>query len=277
MKNKKNGKIGLDIGGSYIRIILFANNRVIFRYKTITPKNKNYFIREIKNVICRVFDNTSKFKITKINIGIAGVLDIKEGKILTSPNLTFLKNLKIRELLQKEFEIPVKIDNDARCFTRAETFLGAGKKYKNIVGITLGTGVGGGIIINKNIYYGNNFSAGEIGHSIIKLKVTNERLKIGKKIAQTFEDLASSKFLKRRKPNLPFFKNLAVGIANIVNILDPEIIILGGGITQNLTNNAIKKIRNIAKKFILSPKSKNFKLVKGRLGEYASAIGAAIM
>ncbi len=274
---KKNGIIGLDVGGSYIRAILFANNRIVFKHKIITPKNRKNFIRDIKNIICRVFDNAANFKIKKINIGIAGVLDFKKGKILISPNLKFLKNLKIAGIIGKEFEMPVKIDNDARCFTRAEAFLGAGKKYKNIVGITLGTGVGGGIIINKKMHYGGNFSAGEIGHSIIKLKVESEKLKVGEKIGQTFEDLASRKFLKRQKPNPPFLKNLAVGVANIVNILDPEIIILGGGIAQNLSGSTIKKIQKIAKKLILSPKSKNLKLAKSRLGEYAGATGAAMI
>ncbi len=265
-KNKQYNIIGLDIGASYLRGVLLSDRGVNFCYKSATPKNKKDFIFAIKRAILEIKKFARDVKIGRIGIGIAGVSDIKKGILFLSPNIKFLKNFRIKEILKKDFNIPVFVDNDARCFARAEFEIGSGKNFKDGVCITLGSGVGGGIIIGGKVYYGHNYSAGEIGHMVLNLKTR-----------QTFEDLASQKFLQGKKPNNAFFNQLGIGIANIINILNPEIIILGGGISQELSLKDLIRIKKIAAKFIVSLKSKNFKLKKSGLGEYAGAIGAALM
>ncbi|MEK7087149.1 MAG: ROK family protein [Patescibacteria group bacterium] len=250
--------VGIDIGGSKINAVIFYDGKVFKKAKIQTPqKNRDYFLEALEALVIKLIRDLGDKKISGIGCGVAGVLDLKSGIILNAPNLQFLNNFNIKNWLSKKFNCDVKIDNDARCFTRGEFLFGAGKGYKNIVGITLGTGIGGGIIINGKMFYGASSAAGELGHMMMSF------------------DKDWEFFAIKQTKNLE--KYLGIGLANIVNILDPEIIIFGGG-AAHMLKSLLAEAKKIMNKFIISPKSKkNVKILFGKLGENAGAIGAAAL
>ena len=256
--------IGVDIGGSKINAIIFNNalpasgqGNVLKKIKIPTPKNLKEFLEKLEALIENLISYAGGKKISGIGCGLAGAMDLKKGNILNAPNLRFLNNFNIKNWLEEKFDLYVKIDNDARCFTRAEYLLGFGRGYQNIVGITFGTGIGGGIIIDGKIFYGANNSAGELGHMVLNSEKDWEFLML-----KQVKDLE---------------KNLGIGFANIINILDPEIIVISGG-ASSMLKSLLPEAKKIMNKFIISPKSKkNVKIINGKLGENAGAIGAAAL
>ena len=260
--------IGIDIGGSKIRAVLFKGGKVLKGIKIpVSLKNREEFLEKLEALVRKLISGAGNKEILGIGCGVAGALDLEKGVILRAPNLRLLNNFNIKNWLEKKFVCDVKIDNDARSFLRAEYMFGAGRGYKNLIGITLGTGIGGGVIINGKMFYGANDSAGELGHMIIDHGKDLEILTV--KLARKF------KFSKTSIKE--FKKNIIIGLANIINILDPEAIIIGGGAAENV-KTFLPKIKAAAVKFIISPKSqKNVKIILGKLGENAGAIGAAAL
>lgn len=250
--------IGIDIGGSKIKAIIFNDGKVLKSAKILTPKkSRKKFLKELEALVRKLILDLGDKKILGIGCGVAGALDLEKGIVLGATNIKILNNFNIKNWLEKKFSCEVKIDNDARCFIRAEYVFGAGRGCKNLVGVTLGTGVGGGIIINGKMFYGGNGSAGELGHMLINSEKDWGFL------------------LLKQKKNRE--KNLGIGFANIVNILDPEIIIIGGG-ASGAFKSLLSEAKKIMNKFIISPKSrKNVKIIIGKLGENAGAVGAAAL
>lgn len=260
--------IGVDIGGSNIRAILFRNSKVIKSAKITTPKkNRKEFSEKLEMLIDQIILGIDKKEILGIGCGAAGALDLGKGVILNAPNIKILNGFNIKNWLHKKFGCEVKIDNDARCFLRGEYLFGAGKGYKNLVGVTFGTGVGGGIIINGKMVYGANDSIGELGHMVINEGKDWEALTVKQARKLKFSKISVEEFKK----------NLGIGFSNIVNVLDPEIIIVGGGAAKTI-EKFLPKIKTITNKLIISSKSrKNVKILIGELGEDAGAIGAAAL
>ena len=285
--------IGIDIGASNIKFVLMDKTRILKKHKIATPKTKKELIEALKSNIRGISASIGISKIAGIGIGVLGPIDRKSCKIINPPNLKILENCEICKILRKDFKTRIKIENDANCFAFAEAKMGAGKRANIVLGITLGSGVGGGLIIENKIYHGAFGSAGEIGHMAINF----DGLKCGCGSVGCFEAYASQKYISARtkisaseldklakKGNKAakeiwedFGKNLGIGIANLVNILDPEIVVVGGGFSQ-AGEFILKPARDEAKKRILSPLSrKNVKIKKSKLGDFAGAIGACLM
>ncbi len=250
--------LGIDVGGSKIRGILLdsSKKRWSFAFNVNTSKNRKKFLKILEKEIARIIKGR---KIAGIGIGLPGIIDIKNGILIEAPHLPFLKNWHAQKFFSK-FNKNLKFDNDSRCFVVGETMLGAGKGYKNIIGIAIGTGIGGGIVINNKIYYGKYYGAGEFGKMVIDNK-------------KTFEQMgAKEAFLKTGNTS----KIIGIGVANLINILDPEIVILGGG---GIYSGKVKlgNVRKTAKKYIMSPLGKKTPIIKGKLGENSQAIGAALL
>lgn len=247
-------KLGIDVGGTKIKAILLDNkNKSVLVFNIATPKNKKAFLENLEREISKIIKNKN---ISGIGIGLPGTIDIKRGVLIKAKNLPYLKNWQVKKSFLK-FNKNIKIENDSRCFLIAEAFLGAGRKYKNIVALTIGTGIGGGIMINGKIYYGKNYVAGEFGYTIIQDEKTLEQLG------------AKNAFLKYGDRS----EIIGIGVANLINSFDPEVVILGGG---RITNKGINLdvVKKTAKKYILF---KNTPIVKTKLGENSQAIGAALL
>lgn len=248
--------LGIDIGGTKIKAILLniKSGRHFSAFEGKTPINLPAFNKFLEKGIREVI---KKNKISGIGIGLPGV--IKNRKLIKAPHVPFLKNWNGYKFLSR-FYVPVKVENDSRCFLIAEAKLGAGKAYKNIAAMTIGTGIGGGLMIDGKIYHGKNNSAGEFGHMIIGKRETLEKLG------------AKKAFLKMGDRS----EIIGIGVANIINSFDPDIVILGGG---GVASGGVKLdiVGKIAKKYIISPLAKKTPIIKSKLGKNASAIGAALL
>ncbi len=285
--------IGVDIGKTKISFVLLKNWRVISRQKVFTPKNKKGIIKTVEENIKKLINDIPKRDILGIGIGAPGPLNKKGDLVLNPPNLKSLKNCPLAKIIEKDLKIKTRMENDVNCFTLAEAILGAGKNQETVVGITLGSGIGGGIVIKKKIFRGAFGSAGEIGHMVIK----SDGFKCSCGNQGCFEEYASEKFLKRKSKLLPLElerkakkgdkkakriyqelgRNLGIGLTNIINILDPDIIVIGGSIAKagSLILNPAKKE---VEKRVLSPQSKkSVKIKVAKLGEFSGAIGVALL
>jgi len=286
--------IGLDLGGTKINAALIRRDKILKQVKIPTENNKGkrHVVNRITASLKEVIKGTKKRDITGIGIGSPGPLDMEKGRILKTPNLTALRNFILRGYIHSKFKLKTYITNDVNAMALGENVYGAGKKYTEIVCLTIGTGLGGAVIVNDEIYYGKG-NAGEIGHMIIM--ENGYRCGCGRK--GCFEAYVSSKGVAReskkifRKALLPLdIENMArkgnkkakevyrrtgvhlgVGMASITSILDPQAIIIGGGIAHAgkiLFNSAIKELK---KRSINKPP----KVIGAKLGKNAGVIGAA--
>ncbi len=240
--------LGVDIGGSKIHFGLWDGKKVVERRET-----EEVSLETLKQGV-------SYFEVRRVGIGVPGIVDFKTGKTLRCQNLKNFDGLNLKKILKKD----VRVDNDANCFLRAEALLGAGKGYKYVLGITMGTGIGGGIVIKEKssvlknrrgdlIYKGADGSAGEFGQMVIQDGKTWEEL---------YREL-------RNKPDQAEEIH-SKAMANLINIFNPELIVIGG---------RAAKVPNMksAEKYILSPLAKKAKIVLSRRGDDAGAIGAALL
>lgn len=285
--------IGIDIGATKVLLALIKNKKAIKIQKIATPKNKALFLKMLKESVKEI---KAGFKIQGIGIAVAGILNQKKDRVLVSPNLKFLKNIPLAKILQKTFKIPIKMENDANCFTLSEAILGAGKNYKTALGITLGSGVGSGFITKKQKT--NNgaiiecLKNPEAGHHIIRFD--------GEKCSCSnigcWEAYASQKFFQRKNTNSietckkadrgdeksreilqEYGKYVGIGLANLVNILEPEVIILGGGLSNGWRYFLASAKKEMEKRIISPLFQKKAKIKIAQLGECSCALGAGLL
>ena len=265
--------LALDIGGTNIRIANVSKTSIKNKIIIPNPKTKTLLIKSITNLI----DKYPKPK--SISIGIAGF--VNKGIILNSPNMKDVKNLNLAKILKSKYKCPVYIENDANCAGLAELYYGAGKGKKNFILLTLGTGVGGAIIINGKLYKGNGF-AGEQGHMEINGKHLESQASgtaatiMGKKSKIKCSNALDIEICARQgdKKAIKIYKdigyNLGIAILNLVYLLDPDVIILGGGFAR--APYLMEGINKATSQDILKRK---IKIVKAQTGVDAGLIGAA--
>ncbi|RLE39016.1 hypothetical protein DRJ17_02375 [Candidatus Woesearchaeota archaeon] len=285
--------LGLDIGGTKIEGAIISDKGKIFdKYRTETHAEKSRLA--IVNNITTVIKKLINTEIIGIGLGVPGFVD-KHGKILFMPNISKLINFNIKTYLEKKFKLPIKIDNDANCFTLAEHLYGAGRGYDNMIGLILGTGIGAGIIINGKIYAGKTGSAGEFGHCIIdptadeihrNYKGDFESFCSGPNIVARYkeaggknQDVTVEHILKLKSSDSvakqirkETIKYLAIGVGNIINSLNPDIIVFGGGVSNA---NFYRDLKHELKRYTIPEPLKHVKILKNKLGGDSGVIGAA--
>jgi len=278
--------IGIDLGGTNIKTALVTlNGKIIKKYETSTETRKG-----AKTVINNIISAIKKIKLGKIlgiGIGSPGPLNYKKGIITNPVNLPFI-NTPLRRIIQNKFKTKVFLDNDANCFALAEAVFGQGKKYENVVGITLGTGIGGGFIINKKIYHGRD-NAAELGHMTIKYdgpksKCGNNGCIETHVAARGIKRIYGSKdpysiyklALNGNKKSIKTFDGigyyLGIGLTNIIYAFDPDIIIIGGKISNSWKFFSKTMNKTVKERYF----SKPCKIVKSNLKE-AGILGAAAL
>jgi glucokinase len=253
--------LGIDIGATSIKTVLF-NEGAIKSSIVPTPKNKKALLKAVAEIIydAKTIDGKSA-KLDRFGVGFAGVVDLKSGKLSGAPNLPFMNGFNLGAYL-KSLHSGAKINNDAKCALLAELKFGHAAKFKNSVLIAIGTGIGGGVLINGEMYYGQG-AAGELGHIILDR-------------GKTYENLAGGKALKHYGPSEIAKVGLYTGMAcvNIVRILNPDVIILSGGVVVKNPRIA-KDAAKIMKRHLPARYTKSTKILVSKLGEFAGAIGAA--
>ncbi|MBI2055205.1 MAG: ROK family protein [Candidatus Sungbacteria bacterium] len=252
--------LGIDIGASKVGAVILSGHKKerVKYWEASTAKNLAGWKKDMERLIIRSRGN-AKGSISGISVGVAGVVDVKKGKVLKSPNIPFLNGFNVAKFFKK-FASRVRVDNDVRCFLRAEVAWGAAKNHKDVVALAVGTGVGGAVMTNGKIIYGHGGSAGEFGHMVVEK-------------GKTLEELGNAKACKSSSY---WNQVLGLGVANVINALNPEMVILGGGIVFSKYFH-LGEVRRVARSKIISPKAKHTPIVKGKLGPAGQAIGAALL
>ncbi len=166
MTKKIKYAIGVDLGGTTIKLGIVTNTGRLIKKISVRTEAEKGPKKVIGNIISGIneLNAKSKYKIEGIGIGCPGVVTPGKGIVENPPNLPGWEKVNIGKIIHQEFKRPVLVDNDANAAAIGELTFGSGKNYKSFIMITLGTGVGGGIVINKKIYHGDFGAAGEIGH-----------------------------------------------------------------------------------------------------------------
>lgn len=248
--------LAIDIGGTYIRIADVSGKKVRNRTVIKTPSKKTKILESLVSQIKRY--GTRHL----VCISVAGF--VKDGKVVLSPNVD-LNDVDLKKYLEGALNVRVYVQNDAKCAAIAENYYGLGTKYKDFVYLTIGTGIGGAIMIDNALYEGHSF-AGEFGHMI----VTDEEFEKSSS-GKAFTKMINHK--TKRGAYKIIQKNLSTGILNIIYALDPEAIIIGGGYgSDEVDVQALRK--EVLKKDLLKRK---IDIKKSALLGDDSLIGAAIL
>ncbi len=247
--------LGIDIGGTSAKIgIVDKENRVIAETKVVTGvKKAEEIIENIAKAALQLMEehNISMEQCGKVGVGVPGLVDKKEGMVLYSNNLQW-ENVKLAEEFKKYLPLPVSIANDADCAALGEAVAGAGRGVQNLVMLTLGTGVGGGVILNGQLFTGSILGGIELGHMVIHEKgelctcgrrgcleayasATAMRREAKKAYGTSLEPLeifekANANDEKAKAIVHNYIQDLGTGVINLVNVFRPERIIFGGGI-----------------------------------------------
>jgi glucokinase len=304
--------VGVDLGGTKIDAVLAddcGNIKKRELKETRAGEGPNAVIQRIIDAVKSV---SSDNKIAAVGIGAAGIIDVETGLITVSPNLPGWHNIKLKEILERELDVITFVDNDATVATIGEHKFGIAVRCDHFVCVTLGTGIGGGVVTNGQIYRGICGSAGEIGHMTID--INGPLCACGNR--GCWESLASGTALEREakdkiaqgiKTSIPNYakgnrrvtaKNIylaaqdgdslakglieqlgfyvGVGLANLVNIFNPQLIVISGGVSrmgEMLLEPARKTVRERA--FELSAKAARVEV--SSLGYDAGPLGAVAL
>lgn len=263
-------RIGVDIGGTNL-VAGLVDDKFNLVAKVDTPANAKRTDREIIDdiiMLCKKLmaqNNLEVSDIEAIGLGVPGCFDNDNGVIVFCENINFL-NTPVGEWIRREIDVPVYLGNDADCAALGEAYAGATKNAAHSVMVTIGTGIGGGIIINKKIYNGFNGCGGELGHMVIKsdgelcgcgrrgcfeaygsatalVKQTKDAITKNPEsyLAKTpLEEVNGKTAFDAMRAGCPvgtavvekYVENFATGITNIINIFQPEMVVIGGGVSK---------------------------------------------
>lgn len=273
--------IALDVGATKIRAGIVVRNKILKTIKRPTQSKlgKKVVLKNIRDVITKLKQEQTG-QLEKIGVGIAGQVDRDQGLVRATGNFKAdFKNVKLAGEIKKKWRVPVTVDNDVKCFTRAENAYGAGRGLQNVVGLTLGTGIGGGVVMNGQMWRGKNNTAGEFGHMKISGQWVGNLPTCGLGEKYCWESVASGrawqginkKYGKKKADEIIVF-NIVTGLLNICYIINPEVIILGGGLLEH--PDILPKIKKEFKKRALWSWLTQTKIVRAKLGDEAILLGA---
>jgi glucokinase len=311
--------IGVDLGGTNIKFgIVSEKGKVLHKGMLSAQANlgRESILNNIKKAIeeSLTFAQQKKLRIKGIGVGSPGTVNLESGKIEGScPNLPQMVNVYLKKWLSRYFKFPIFVDNDANLMALAESKFGAAKGYKDALCITLGTGIGGGIILDGKVFRGSHFAGAEFGHMTIcyngrkcncggigclemyasapamvsdaKRLLHRNRKSIIHKLVRGDLDKLTTKiiFEAERKGDVlasdiinQACAYLGAGIASAVNLLNPQVVVIGGGVSEG-GNNFIKRIEKEVKRRAFPTATKNLKIVKAKLSNAAGFIGAAML
>lgn len=246
--------ICLDIGGTSIKYgLLNVEGEILISGSIPTRiiKDENYILADVKKIIQNIQEEYgSIYKIEGVSISTAGVVDPSEGKVVYSgPTIPHYTGTDLKKEIEKNFKLSCQVENDVNCAGLGEFWKGAGRNSRSMVCLTIGTGIGGSIILEGKLFNGFSFTAGEIGYmdvngnyiqNIASTKYLVDRVKSEKKELEGIECQLTGREIFELAKNGDsicvnaiddLIKNLSVGLRNIIYLLNPEVIVIGGGIT----------------------------------------------
>ena len=309
--------IGADLGGTNFRAAAISEKGTI-SHRVKVPSGASIGRKHVTNlIISHINEIKEKLKggdhsVVGVGIGIPGIVNSDQGIVYQSPHFPDWRKFDVRSVLEKGIGGKICVDNDVNMVALGEMWKGAGKGHKNFVMLTLGTGIGGGVIIDNKIHHGDSGFAGEMGHIIIErngprcncggkgcLEMYASATGIRLMIEKSKNELPKKKFLKRfniadesritvkdvHQAALDgdifaatLFKKvgayLGIGIASLVSALGIETIVIGGGVSK-AWDFFILEAKNEIKKRIFGETAKRIKLLKAELGDDAGILGSA--
>lgn len=303
----------VDLGGTHLRAaVIDRQGNIQHRFRQFTPKvtQPEEMVHALVETARDCKSKTAHLgKVSSVSVAVPGTVNFNEGVVLTAPNLPVLSNFPLRAALQEELQLPVIIENDGNAAALGEMLHGAGKGYSSIVCITLGTGVGGGIILDGRIWRGSDGTAGEIGHigvaplagdkcacgsrgclevyasatAIVRLAREALKQRPVTKL-NNFDELNSERVydagLEGDGIAIGVFRDvgayLGIGIAAIVNLLNPQMIIIGGGVANGWDLFHTSMHQEVqARAFPLA--AERLKITRAQCGDDAGLLGAAML
>lgn len=231
-----NSYIGVDIGGT--SIVAGLLNEGIFS-NTVTVSTKAH--QPLQTILQQLFNAIDQLiapGVKAIGIGCPGIIDSGQGVILNINNIPAFKAINLKTIVQEKYNIPVFINNDANCFVLGETFFGAAKGYNHVVGITIGTGLGAGIVINKKVHGGFKGVAGELGCIAYKDSIVEDYCS-SKFFTNYYREEGAALFSKAEQADIvakTAFIELGMHLGWLINTtlysIAPQIIVIGGSIAK---------------------------------------------
>ena len=311
-------RIGIDVGGTNVKLALVEDGKIIYSntVPTNAKKGYEYTVNNIKQAIKDLMKDskTAQEEIEGIGFDFPGQVDCKTGVVKLAPNIPGWVNVPIGQMIEEEFHIPTRIDNDVRCAALGELKFGAGKGCENFICITVGTGIGSGIVINGKVVRGATNAAGELGH--IKLQMKDgpicgcgdtgclEAFASGPAIVAMAYDYIrggkSTKFREMAEENhgeiTPYIvakaaeagdpvakrifeiigEYIGLGLTSVINLLNPEKVIIGGGVAE-AGELLLAPIRKTIKERAMVVAGNAVEIVPAQLGNSAGVIGASML
>lgn len=306
--------IGVDVGIRQLRVVIADLNATITnKIEEPIPDGigKKEFVKLLIDQVGGIIQhaNLTKEKIIGIGIGMHGVVDATEGVALYAPNFD-LKNVPIKATLEREFQLPVKVENDAKALALGENWFGYGVNVQNMVCLNIGNGIGAGIIIDDKLFNGKNGIAGEIGHTAIdlngpKCSCGNHGCLQALAAGDAIRERALKEINSGRKSSIAELVNgdmdrvdgkvvhqaaihgdelaievlkqsgryLGVGIANLINLLNPELVVISGGVSK-AGKFILDPIKTVVWERVLNQAAKQTDIVQSKLGDQGTVIGA---
>jgi len=294
--------IGIDLGGTNIKAALVnSSGRQI--YPLIEPtgldQGYNFLLNQLKGII-GALTSVAPEPPTSVGIGVAGLMDRHNRRVVVSPNLGLLRGRYLPRDLGVLSETPVIMDNDANCMALGEGITGAARGKKHYIAVTLGTGVGGAIVSDGSFVSGYQGGGGEIGH--VHIHHSGPICACGSNgcLEAYIGKQAVSDYLIRNFPRLESYgldeinklaiagdseaieifgyiaRMLAVALSSLVNIFNPQVIVIGGGVSK-AGELLLEPLRAEILKRAFRPYTRNLKIVTAKLGDWAGVIGAGVL
>ena len=316
--DKKDCVIGVDFGGTKILAGVFdAKFECIGRARVSTKADRgtDEVIGRIARCVREAVDecDLDLKQIKTIGIGAPGAVDSESGKVIFAPNLGW-NDVPLKKELEKLLERPVLLENDCNVCTLGVYEVELKAKPRDVVGIFLGTGIGGGLILEGKLYSGFNRTAGEIGHMVLEVsgpkcgcgnkgcfealasrtaifRKIKEAVKEGQKTLLTemlgpeLEDLRSGDLRKAIKRGDKFVEHIVeeaaeytgIAVSNLINILNPEVVVIGGGLMEQLEDEMLAIIVETAMDYAMPGTTKGIEIIATRLGDDAGITGGAVL
>ena len=285
-------RIGIDLGGTKIEgILLDPSLNVLNRIRVPTPQNN--YEKILHEIFLLVKDLSKHIQDYSVGVCSPGAISKKTG-MLKNSNTQCLIGKPLKDDLEKKIGKNVFLENDANCFAISEATMGAAKNYSVVFGVIMGTGVGGGIVINEKIHFGRTNIAGEWGHhtlhpngnkcycgkqGCVETYISGPALEKRwmeisgnqKTIPEILKDIQSPFFTQWKNE---FLDNFGTGLANVIDILDPDVIVLGGGLS-NIDFLYSEGTKNVHQKVFSD--MVDTPILKNSLGDSSGVFGAALL
>ena len=303
--------IAADLGGTHLRAaVVSGSGKIIQRIKEKTPQSDNAddIVQSIISSAKDLIENNNQREIKSLSVVVPGTVHVETGTVVKAPNLPCLDRFRLVAALEGELKLPVVIENDANDAAVGEMWQGAEQGMKTIVCVTLGTGVGGGLILNEQLWRGIDGSAGELGHTGVDtfgppcgcgsrgcLEVFASATAIVRMTRELYaryphsplndvKDLTAEKVYVCGEDGdelaIEVFRRvgfyLGVGLASVINVINPEIIVIGGGVA-NGWNLFIQHLREQIQTRAFPEPAGRVKITKAACGDDAGLLGATYL